>query len=456
MNKQFFWKLSLIIVAGSMALYWLIDFLSNHTELRMSHIATEHQQQILAYANKAEQLYVQGDMAALTTYMKKIQQQEDTWASIVQSSLRPLAGTRLSHSYIEGFTLGRDVSWKIHLYFKENPVMGVIFADRQTHFLMQLPARMRPGSYWGITSLVLKIALPVVILTLLTAFIYRHMMQPLRRLEQASRKLSQGDFSARAYQGEERQDEFTHVAKTFDAMALRIGKMVTRQREFIADFSHELRTPITRIEMALACAQSELNSQEMLARIELEVKGMRKLAEDSLTLAWLDNEEPKVNDEKFDLVDLLDSIIDDGNFEFPDKVISRELPESLLFCGNSRLLGQAFENIIRNALRYAKHEVIMALTIQKNKIVLSITDDGVGVEEQHLADIFKAFYRIPTVQVQAVNPGFGLGLALAQRQIIACHGQVYAKNKVSTSLEVTGLKISVSLPISNDKCHNQM
>ena len=452
MNKQFFWKLCLIIVAGSMALYWLIDLLSNHTELRMSHIATEHQQQILAYADQAEQLYLQGDIIALTAYMKKIQQQEHTWASVVQSRLKPLAGTRLSKSYIDEFTLGRDVSWKIHLYFKENPVMGVVFADKTNHFLMQLPARMRPGSYWGITSLVLKIALPVVLLSLLTALLYRHMMQPLRRLEQASRKLSQGDFSARVctHLGN-RNDEFTHVAQTFDAMAQRIGKMVTRQREFIADFSHELRTPITRIEMALACAQSELNSQEMLARIALEVQGMRKLAEDSLTLAWLDNEEPKASDENFDLVDLLDSILDDGSFEFPDKVISRELPESLLFYGNSRLLGQAFENIIRNALRYAKHEVLLALVIEEDEIVLTIADDGVGVEHQNLADIFKAFYRIPTIQVQTINPGFGLGLALAQRQIIACHGQVFATNRVKS-----GLKITILLPISDEKCNRQM
>ena len=452
MNKQFFWKLCLIIVAGSMALYWLIDLLSNHTELRMSHIATEHQQQILAYADQAEQLYLQGDIIALTAYMKKIQQQEDTWASVVQSRLKPLADTRLSKSYIDGFTLGRDVSWKIHLYFAENPVMGVVFADRTSHFLMQLPARMRPGNYWGITSLVLKIALPVVLLSLLTALLYRHMMQPLRRLEQASRRLSQGDFTARVctHLGS-RNDEFAHVAQTFDAMALRIGKMVTRQREFIADFSHELRTPITRIEMALACAQSELNSQEMLARIALEVKGMRKLAEDSLTLAWLDNEEPKASDENFDLVDLLDSILDDGSFEFPDKVISRELPESLLFYGNSRLLGQAFENIIRNALRYAKHEVLLALVIQEGEIVLTITDDGVGVEEQHLADIFKAFYRIPTIQVQTINPGFGLGLALAQRQIIACQGQVFAKNITNTCLKSTGLKITILLPITAEQ-----
>ncbi|MCP4988432.1 MAG: HAMP domain-containing protein [Colwellia sp.] len=264
------------------------------------------------------------------------------------------------------------------------------------------------------------------------------MMQPLRRLEQASRRLSQGDFSARAYQGEERQDEFTHVAKAFDSMALRIGKMVISQREFIADFSHELRTPITRIEMALACAQSDLNQQEMLARIGLEVNGMRKLAEDSLTLAWLDNEEPIAVNEDFDLIDLIDSIIDDANFEFPDKSITLHLPEFMPFYGNSRLLGQAFEeNIIRNALRYAQNQVVLALTTKKDKVTLTITDDGMGVEEQYLQDIFKAFFRIPNKKIETVNPGFGLGLALAHRQITACQGEVFARKQTDSGLTIT-------------------
>lgn len=442
MNKQFFWKLCLIIVAGSVALYWLIDFLSNHAEIRMSHISKQYQQQLVTYADKAEQLYIQGDIAALTAYMKKIQHEENTWASVVQAKLETLADTHLSKRYIDGFTLGRDISWKIHLYFEENPVMSITFADKKTYFLIKLPARMRPGNYWGATSLVLKIALPVVLLSILTALLYQNMMQPLRRLEQASRKLSQGDFTARVctHLGS-RKDEFTHVAQTFDSMAQRIGKMIVSQREFIADFSHELRTPITRIEMALACAQSELNGQEMLARIALEVKGMRKLAEDSLTLAWLDNEEPKIINEDFDLTDLLDSIIDDGNFEFPNKVITRKFPESLYFNGNSRLLGQALENIVRNALRYADQTVVLALTSEKNIISLTITDDGEGVEEKYLADIFKAFYRIPTTEAPAANPGFGLGLALAQRQIIACHGQVFANNDANA-----GLKITILLP----------
>jgi two-component system sensor histidine kinase PfeS len=438
MNKNFFWKLCLYIVAGSVALYWLIDFLSNHAEMRMSHISVKHQQELIAYANQAEKLYVDNDIKGLTAYMKKIQAQENTWASVVQSSLTTLADTQLSQRYLDDFTLGRDVSWKIHLYFKENPVMSITFADRETYFLIKLPARMRPGNYWGATSLILKVALPIVLLSILAALLYQHMMQPLRQLERASRKLSQGDFSARAYQAlGNRQDEFTHVTKTFDAMAQHIGKIVTSQREFIADLSHELRTPITRIEMALDCAKSDLNSQEMLARITLEVEGMRKLAEDSLTLAWLDNEQPKNTHDEFDIIDLLDSIIDDANFEFPHKTIIRKLPDSLNFMGNSRLLGQAFENIIRNALRYANQEVSLELTVNTEEISLMIIDDGKGVQEEYLANIFKAFYRIPNKETQKQPTGFGLGLALAQRQILACDGQLFAKNQPNSGLIIT-------------------
>ncbi len=170
MNKQFFWKLCLMIIAGSMALFWLIDFLSNHTELKMSQISTQYQQELIAYAKHAEKLYLQGNIEELSDYMKKIQEKENTWASVLSYSLSPIADTRVSKKYIEEFTLGRDINWKIHLYFEENPVMGVIFADKKTHFLIKLPARMRPGSYWGVTSLILKIALPVFILSLLLKF----------------------------------------------------------------------------------------------------------------------------------------------------------------------------------------------------------------------------------------------------------------------------------------------
>lgn len=442
MNNNFFWKLCLFIVAGSIALYWLIDILSNHAEMRMSHIAEKHQKQILAYASEAENLYLKDDLPALTAYMKHIQQKENTWASIVESNLTTIADTKLSQRYLDEFTLGRSVSWKIHLYFENNPVMGVVFENKTTHFLIQLPARMRPGSYLKATSLLLKIIMPVVLLSILAALLYRHMMGPLRRLERASRRLSKGDFTARAYENHDsRHDEFTHVTQTFDSMAQRIGKMVCMQREFIADFSHELRTPITRIEMALACAQTNINSKEMLDRIALEVKGMRKLAEDSLTLAWLENEAPKVTIDPFDLIDLLDSILDDGCFEFPEKKVTRELPESLIFYGNSRLLGQAIENIVRNALRYAIHEVTLAVDIKGDLVILKVSDDGEGVAEKYLTDIFKPFYRVADKNTEYQNSGFGLGLALAQRQIVACNGDLSAENKASG-----GLCITIQLP----------
>ena len=264
MNKLFFWKLSAIIVAGSVALYWLIDILSNHAEMRMSFLSKIHQQELLSYAKEAERLYLSGDMISLTSYMKKIQQKESTWASVVESELTPLADTQLSQRYLDGFTLGRDVTWKIHLYFEENPVMGVVFANKKGHFLMQLPARMRPGSYLKATSLILKIALPMIILSLLAGLLYRHMMRPLRHLEQASKRLSKGDFNVSEYKNTSgRQDEFTCVTQAFDAMAQRIGNLVTKQREFIADLSHELRTPITRIEMALACAQANITKDRL-------------------------------------------------------------------------------------------------------------------------------------------------------------------------------------------------
>ncbi|MFP3442176.1 histidine kinase sensor domain-containing protein, partial [Pantoea sp. SIMBA_133] len=85
---------------------------------------------------------------------------EDTWAAVVRSSVQPLAGSELSGQFMEGFRLGRNVEWKIHLYFADNPIMDMTFADGHTHFLITLPQRMRPGTYLPEMKLFLKVALP--------------------------------------------------------------------------------------------------------------------------------------------------------------------------------------------------------------------------------------------------------------------------------------------------------
>ncbi|GAC13815.1 sensor histidine kinase [Aliiglaciecola lipolytica] len=457
MKNQLFWRLCAIIAFGTVLLFWAIDWLTSRTETSMSFIAKEHQQQLLAYGRQAEQIYNQDGTEALAIWLKELQQKEQTWAAVVTSKLSPFADTSLPNDYIERFRLGRDVEWKIHLYFQENPTMEVPFADASTHFLIQLPNRMRPGAFLAYANLLLQIALPLVLLCILSFVLYQHVMAPLRKLEKVTKEFSEGKLDVRINAPlHERNDELTRLALTFDQMADRISKLIHNQRRLLADLSHELRTPLTRIDMAIDFVEQKLSPEQALERLRYEAATMRSLVEDTLTLAWLNTESPRLNSDDFDLVELIQVICEDARFEYPDRILTTELPEHSLITHSSQLaLGQAVENVIRNALRYtpSQSEVKVLLTHLESKYELVITDQGPGVPEDMLSDIFKPFFRVDKARASERiltntnnSSGFGLGLALAHRQIAAIGGSIKALNYRGESGKVLGLQIIINIP----------
>jgi len=444
MKKQLFWKLCLIIATGVVALFWVIDLATTHTEEGMSFIDTEHRDQITAWGLEAERLYLANDKKTLNEWLKNLRETEETWVSIARTNLEHLAGEALKQNYFHGYNLGRDVNWKIHLYFKENPIMEVPFSSEQTSFLIKLPNRMRPGSYLDHIGVTLKIILPMILLVLLSIILYRHIMIPLRQLERATQSFSQGNFDVRIRQllGN-RSDELSDLADTFDQMAARIGEQIINQRQLISDLSHELRTPLTRLDISIQSVLDGQDSPINIERIQRESTHIRKLVDDSLTLAWLENERPELQQESLDLTDLLDVLIDDARFEFPDRKLSIDLPSNAeIHNSNHRSLGQALENIIRNALRFTPPEKTVSISMhgQHDHYRISICDQGPGVPEKYLTAIFQPFFRVDSSRLASGN-SFGLGLALAHRQIVAVGGIVNA-----TNLPSGGLALNIELP----------
>lgn len=440
MNRRLFWKLCFVVAVGSVALFWVIARLAWQTEERMSFIAERDQATLRQYGDQARTLYQSGDEAALAAWLKAVQESEQTWAAVVEAEVRPLAGSSLSARFVDSFTLGRDVSWKIHLYFQENPIMDIPFGDGRTSLLIELPQRMRPGLYWHYAKLMLQLVVPLVLLLIVCLVLYRHLMQPLRRLEQATRQFSEGrhDVRVRSLLGS-RNDELASLAETFDAMAARTGQLISDQRQRLADMSHELRTPLTRIEMAVSLAEHQGDNRLLLERIRDDCGDMRRLVEDALTLSWLENERPSLRDETLDLTELLDSILDDARFEYPDRHIEAELPGEAVLAGSShRALGQAIENVVRNALDHTPPAGVVRVSLdsQADTFRLRVADQGPGVPEQWLERIFLPFFRAP-----GERPGFGLGLALALRQVKAVGGSIRASN-----LAGGGLQMELLLP----------
>ena len=195
-----------------------------------------------------------------------------------------------------------------------------------------------------------------------------------------------------------------------------------------------------------------MNSQDASSfnkRVEQEVDGMQTLLEDTLTLSWLNNGVAEAIREDVDLVLLIDAIADDASFEFSDHFLDLDLPETcVLKNSNHRALGQAIENIIRNAMKYspANSNVLVAVSEVINaegqpEVSIKICDQGKGVETQYLEEIFEPFFRVSQARDKA-SGGYGLGLALSKRQIELLGGQICAKHN-----KPCGLVFEIFLPM---------
>ena len=458
MKRRLLWKLLSVIAVSTVLLFWLIDLISNQTEESMSYIDQQYRDELRAYAATAERILMTQGESALADWVRTIEERENTWIAIAQPDIQTFAQTDLSDHYKSVFTLARSVDWKIHLYFKENPTMDIPFSDGQTHFLIQLPQRMRPGGNLLIVDLLLQIALPFLILCLISYVLYQQVMHPLKRLEQATKRFSDGDFSVRAsHNVKQKPDELSHLAKTFDQMAIRISTLIVDQRQLLADLSHELRTPLTRLNIAVDSMEQDLNQQQALQRLRYEAENMQGLIDDALTLAWFNTESPTLVLEELDIVALLHVILDDARFEFPENIICLATPApEIVIQTAQQALAAAIENIVRNGLTHTNKGLRLEIRLvqQPDNIRLYIDDQGPGIPEHHLEDIFKPFFRLNKTAsqdnaesaVSSKKSGYGLGLALAKRQILALDGTIQALNRYDENQQCLGLTVVICLP----------
>ncbi|NRA53140.1 MAG: histidine kinase sensor domain-containing protein [Gammaproteobacteria bacterium] len=440
MNRRLYWKLCLVIATAVVALFYVISLLTSQTEDGMSYLALDDRQKLNEWGAQAERLYLNGDQQALDSWANALAEQEETSVVIASHKITHLAGSKAMERLHDGYNMGRNVEWKIHLYFTANPVMEVPFKAKEASFLIRLPDRMRPGVYWRHTKVAFQIILPTILLALLTFMLYRHILKPLSQLQIATKHFSKGDFQTRAQElVGDRNDDFSDLASAFDQMAIRIGEQIISQRQLIADLSHELRTPLTRLDIALEAVKSTADVADNIDRIDRESKHIRKLVEDTLNLAWLENEQPELQQESLELIDLLDVLVEDARFEFPDRQIVCDFLDSAVVENSShRAAGQGIENILRNALRYTPSGKTVTIKVSENDndVYIKIIDQGPGVPDKYLATIFKPFFRVDKSRAAQGN-SFGLGLALARRQLAAIRAQVIASNVATGGLLMT-------------------
>ena len=278
----------------------------------------------------------------------------------------------------------------------------------------------------------------------------RNVVAPVRRLQTAARRLAGGDLGARVSTSPafaRRRDEFSELARDFDEMAARIEDLLAAQRRLIADISHELGSPLTRVNVALGLAFRKAGHEVRpeLERIEREAHRVNELIRQLLLLSELENRAPGGPRETVDLSALVREVAADAEFEAVGRrcrvrVVdgSDRGPHSpLRVSGVRHLLHSAVENVVRNAVRYTAEDSEVSIELEARRAavtgtgartaVVRVRDHGPGVPPAALAHLFRPFYRVSEARDRQ-SGGTGLGLAITQQAVVAHGGAVQASN----------------------------
>ncbi|RDX35313.1 HAMP domain-containing protein [Kangiella sp. HD9-110m-PIT-SAG06] len=283
-----------------------------------------------------------------------------------------------------------------------------------------------------------------------------YLTRPIHQLQRATKAIAKGNLQARAkdFIGK-RADEFHDLAEDFDLMADRINRIIMSQKRLLSDVSHELRSPLTRMQIAASLAlkhnqtdQNQSACTKHIERIEVEVERLDELIGELLQVAALERGQQHQQVDTFVVNDLLDVIISDAQFEAAannKEVLFAQSP-TINFTGYYNLLARSVENVIRNAIRHTPDGTKVSVSIKKagRYFLIIIQDEGLGVEQDHLSKIFEPFYR-PTEARERSSGGTGLGLTIAKRGVEVNGGTIEAENA-----EGGGLRVTISLK-SNSK-----
>jgi two-component system OmpR family sensor kinase len=318
----------------------------------------------------------------------------------------------------------------------------IIAPDGSTYTVVMTPRR---PSIFGALSLpaisftILGIALVVSALT--SWWLAEHLTAPIRRIQAGARALASENLDVRVSAGlEGRKDELAVLARDFDAMAdqLRANRSATTQ--LLRDISHELRSPLARMRVALGLArQPPADSARQLDRLEREIERLDAMISQVLKLARLHGTDALLERERFELDDVIEEVVRDANFEGAVKncKISLRGASNNAVLGSRELLRSAIENVLRNAVRYSPNDMQVEMQVARARSGLEIVirDHGPGVPAADLERIFEPFYRVAESRDRD-SGGEGIGLAITSQVMKAHGGSARAVNAHGGGLEV--------------------
>jgi signal transduction histidine kinase len=470
--KVFLWFwLAMSLVVGAFALTTHLTW-----NMREPHPPQFVEGVILAYSQGAAEAYARGGRDALGSFQRHVEREARVRARMFDSDGVELAGADATRDELElatrVVTSGGTASRLMHDTAVEARAVTTQGGPRYA-FVATLPTgppplpegrpapllRLPPGPLnflLGDTAAALAARVLAALLTagLLCYMLARYIVSPVLKLREVTRQVSEGDFSARVGPSMgRRRDELADMGRDFDSMAARIEALMGAQARLIRDISHELRSPLARLAVALDLLRKRTGPEAAthLARIEREAARLNEMIGQLLSLSRRETGPDGALTSRVDLAALVREVSEDADFE----ARGRERSVEVVRCdeceteGTPALLRSAFENVVRNAVRHTPEgtAVKVYLGCERNgggaraEAVLRVRDEGPGVPEDSLREIFRPFYRVDDSRTRETG-GAGLGLAITERAV-----RIHAGTVAASNVEGGGFVVEIRLPL---------
>jgi two-component system sensor histidine kinase CpxA len=321
-----------------------------------------------------------------------------------------------------------------------NYQLYIVVKSKHPHFgsmFMQLP-------FW------VRIIIPLLISLSLCWLLAKTLTRPIIAIKHAATEIGKGNYQARVLNGDKRNDELGEMAKSFNHMAEKLTTNIHAHQRLLADVSHELRSPMTRLQIAIGLIETSAkqgkNLDKHIARCEREIGQLDNMISNVLSLSRMENTFQEADFITLEASTLLATAVEDAQYLANEKsisIINNTTIDCRLLLDQSLILS-ALNNILINAIKHSEEhsEIEVSSEISAGCFCISIADSATGVPDEQLPLLFNAFYRVSTARDRETG-GTGLGLAIAKQAVTIHQGEISAKNNHSG-----GLTITIELPIN--------
>ena len=413
------------------------------------------------YARNAAHIYEQGGRQALQAYLQQVERRTQLHAYLLDEAGNDYSGQSAlpgSRSLARTARRTDDPVFQMTGTGRSLTVARRVLSHGGAYFVFVGVQQRELRNFFNVPPGVRLARVFAVILTgfMVCLWLARYLTSPVLQLRSATQRLADGDLKARVGNAMgRRRDELADLGRDFDRMADRMEGLLTAQHRLLGDISHELRSPLARLNVALAIARrhSGEGATGALDRIERETGRLNELIGQLLALSRMENGDAPPALAEIDLGKLVEEVAIDADFEAraSGRGVTVEAAENCFISGSPELLRSAIENVVRNAVRYTAEGTEVKIALKRDSTnainphaVVTVCDHGPGVPDASLAQLFQPFYRVEEARDRQ-SGGTGLGLTIAQRAMRSHGGSVEAANR-----EGGGLCVKMFLPLLGD------